>query len=173
LEKFFNHQSSIINHQFSKRGEKPMATENRILDISAPANEDLSDYQYHFVVRDATANKYRLPDSAVEWPEGILQNSPESGEAAVVRVLGISKLVVNGVLAVGDVVSPEYVGATDAGKGSAGILETARGILLEASGAEDDLVTCMLTDMPGALVASCVISMGKSSVLSHVTSSAH
>lgn len=150
-----------------------MAWEIPVLDVTFEAAEDLSDYQFHFVVLDATSGKVRLPDSATEYPIGILQNeTAESGQAAVVRIQGISKLVVNDALAIFALVSPEYVGATDGGKGSTGILSTARGMLLEASAAEDDVVTCLLVDMPSTL-DSLVKSSATSLVLSHVTSSAH
>jgi hypothetical protein len=123
-----------------------MATEQRVLDISLEAGEDLSSYQYHFVVRDASTGKAVLLDAADEDVEGILQNAPESGEAAAIRVIGDSKLVANGVLAVGKLVKPEYVSGTDCGKGEdAGPLwEYARGIVLESAGAEDDLCTVRL-----------------------------
>jgi hypothetical protein len=123
-----------------------MATEQRILDISLEAKEDLSAYQYHYVVRDATTGKARLMDAEDEDAEGILQNAPELGEPAAIRVAGISKLVANAALAVGKLVKPEYVGAADCGKGDdAGTLwEYARGIVLESAGAEDDLCSVML-----------------------------
>ena len=92
-----------------------MTTELRILDISETAAEDLSSDQYKFVVLSSTG--VRRPDSANEIAHGILQNAPESGDAAQVRVDGISKLVANAALAIGKIVSPEYVGAADAGKG--------------------------------------------------------
>jgi len=116
-----------------------MTTEIKLLDISEPAAEDLSDYQFHFVVR--TSSGVRLPDSEAEISDGILQNAPESGEAAAVRIDGISKCVANGALAVGKFVKHEYVGAADAGKADdAGTnWKAARGIVVEAAGAEDDL----------------------------------
>ena len=122
-----------------------MATEIGILDVSHEAAEDLSDYRLHFVVLNSSG-KVRLPDSEEEVALGVLQNAPESGEAAVVRVDGISKLVANAALAIGTMVKPEYVGATDAGKGDdAGTLwEYARGIVLEAAGAENDLCSVRL-----------------------------
>ena len=116
-----------------------MTTELRILDISETAAEDLSSDQYKFVVLSSTG--VRRPDSANEIAHGILQNAPESGDAAQVRVDGISKLVANAALAIGKIVSPEYVGAADAGKGQdAGTnWKAARAIVVEAAGAEDDL----------------------------------
>jgi hypothetical protein len=93
-----------------------------------------------------TSGKVRLPDSEDEIAHGILQNAPESGDAASVRVDGISKLVANAALTIGTIVKPEYVGAADAGKGDDGGTQwkAARGIVVEAAGAEDDLCAVRL-----------------------------
>ncbi len=117
-----------------------MTTENAVLDISYEAAEDLSDDQYHFVVLNSSG-KVRRPDAAGEIAEGILQNAPESGQAAQVRVIGDSKLVANAALGIGKFVSPEYVGAADAGKGQdcGADWKAARGLVVQAAGAEDDL----------------------------------
>jgi hypothetical protein len=122
-----------------------MATENGILDLSFPAIEDLSSDQWKFMVLASTG--VRRPDSETEVGLGILQNAPESGEAAVVRILGVSKLQGNDALGVGAFVMPEYVSATDAGKGktSAGAPAYTRALVIGASGAEDDLCTVLLT----------------------------
>jgi hypothetical protein len=125
-----------------------MTTENRVLDLSWPAAEDLSDDKYHFVVLTSTGT-IRRPDTAAEVAVGVLQNAPESGEAAVVRVIGVSKIVANDALAIGKFVGPEYVGAADAGKAQDNSASPAyaRGILLEASAAEDDLASVLLSPM--------------------------
>ena len=78
-----------------------------VLDFSFKAAEDLSSYQYHFVKID-TSGQARLLNSAVELPDGVLQNAPASGEEATVRMLGISKVVVNAGLDQGVFVKPEY-----------------------------------------------------------------
>lgn len=123
-----------------------MTHEIKLMDIALEAAEDLSSFQYHFVVRDATSGKARLMDQEDEDVEGILQNDPESGQEATIRVAGISKLVANAALSIGRIVKPEYVGAADCGKGDdAGPLwEYARGIVVEAAGAEDDLCSVKL-----------------------------
>lgn len=123
-----------------------MATENRILDLAFPAAEDLTDDQYRFVVL-ASDGTVRRPDSEAEVALGILQNAPDSGEAAAVRILGVSKLEVNAALGIGTFVMQEYVSATDAGKGktSAGSPSYTRAVVIEASSAEDDLASVLLT----------------------------
>jgi hypothetical protein len=122
-----------------------MQGENPILCLSFPAEEDLSSDQYRFVVLTSTGT-VRRPNSATEVAIGILQNAPGVGEAASVMELGASKLEMNAILAKGSFVSPEYVSATDAGKGqdAAGALQYARAIVLEDSATEDDLATVLL-----------------------------
>jgi hypothetical protein len=121
-----------------------MATENKVLDISAPAIEDLSNDQYRFVVLAATG--IRRPDNETEVCLGILQNAPVSGEAAAVRLLGISKVQANAAIGIGTFIKAEFVDAADAGKAktAAADLSHARAIVMEASGAEDDLASALL-----------------------------
>lgn len=123
-----------------------MAKENPVLVLAFPAGEDLTNDQYRFVIL-TSAGTVRRPDSETEVALGILQNGPGSGEAASVMIIGESKLQVNAALGVGTFVMPEYVSATDAGKGktSAGAPAYTRALVLEASGAEDDLATVLLT----------------------------
>jgi hypothetical protein len=96
--------------------------------------------QYCFV-HQAADGTVDMIDSGTEIPIGILQNAPELGETATVRMDGTSKLVMNDAVAVGVAVKAEYVGATDNGKGDA--VDTdgdpGRGICIKASGAEDDV----------------------------------
>lgn len=122
-----------------------MAYEHRVLDITLEAGEDLRSDQGHFVVL-ASDGTVRRPDSASEVPIGVLQNAPNDGEAAVVRLIGVSKVVAAGALPRGTFVSPEYVGATDAGKAQAATATyaCARGMVVEAAGAEDDLAGVLL-----------------------------
>lgn len=123
-----------------------MTTEIKILDLSYEAAEDLSNDQYRFVVLTSN-NTVRRPDSETEVALGILQNAPAAGGAAVVRIAGVSKAEVNASLGVGTFVMPEYVSATDAGKAktSAGALQYTRALVVESSGAEDDLASVLLT----------------------------
>lgn len=129
-----------------------MTTENKILDLTFPAAEDLSSDQYKFMVLNASG-QVRRPDSASEVAIGILQNAPLSGEAAVVRVVGQSKYHANAAIGIGTFVGPEYVSATDAGKGrdNAGALAYARAVAVEATGTEDDLGSCLLLGMCPAI----------------------
>ena len=121
-----------------------MSTENPVLIISAVAAEDLTNDQYRWMVLASTG--FRRPDSEAEVVIGILQNAPKVGEEASVMVAGISKLQMNDALGLGAFVKAEYVSAADAGKGktAAADLSHARGIVMEASAAEDDLASVLL-----------------------------
>lgn len=121
-----------------------MATENRILDLSFPAAEDLSNDQYRFVVITSTGT-VRRPDSATEIAVGVLQNAPAAAnDAAVVRVAGVSKVQLGATLATGVLVAPEYVSATDAGKAAANATTRYAAGLLIDGGAEDELGSVLL-----------------------------
>lgn len=122
-----------------------MAYEGTGIDLSFIAAEDLSAMQYRFV-HQASDTTVDMVDSGSEFPLGILQNAPESGEVAVVRVTGVSKLVMNAAVAVGALLKCEYVGASDNGKGDAADTEgdIARGMCIMATGAEDDVGVVVL-----------------------------
>lgn len=123
-----------------------MAFENPILDLSFEAAEDLRSDQGKFVVL-ASTGKIRRPDSGTEVALGVLQNAPNTGEAGVVRILGVSKAVANAALGNGTFVSPEYVSAADAGKAqnSSGAPAYTRGMVVDPAGSEDDLCSVLLT----------------------------
>ncbi|MDD4950915.1 MAG: hypothetical protein PHV85_00045 [Desulfovibrionaceae bacterium] len=118
------------------------------IDLSFKAGEDLSSYQYRFVGL-SDDNTAHLLDSADEHAHGVLQNKPESGEDAVVRVAGVSKLVAGaGGMARGDLVEAEYVSASDNGKGIACTTNAhhCRARCIQAAGAEDDVAAVLLVD---------------------------
>lgn len=121
-----------------------MATENRILDLSFPAAEDLSNDQYRFVILTSTGT-VRRPDSMAEIAVGVLQNAPAvAGDAAVVRVAGVSKLHLGATLATGVLTAPEWISATDAGKGIANATTRyAAGLIIDGA-AEDELGSVLL-----------------------------
>jgi len=92
-----------------------MSVENRILDLSYPAAEDLSSDQYRIVV--LASGSVRRPDADSDIPLGVLQNAPLAGEAAVVRLIGTSKIQLGETVAENEWIKLEYVDAADAGKG--------------------------------------------------------
>jgi hypothetical protein len=131
-----------------------MSTDNQILCLSRPAAEDLSSDQYKFVVLTA-AETVRRPDSETEVGFGILQNAPALGEAASIMVLGVSKVHANAQLGAGTFLMPEFVDAADAGKAktAAAALQYARAVMLNPTGAEDDLGSCLLIGPVPAITA--------------------
>lgn len=122
-----------------------MSWEKPICMISGKAAEDLSNDQFKWVVRTADGT-FRRPDNETEVCEGILQNAPAAGEAASVMTHGFSKAQTNDALGVGTFVKAEFVAAADAGKmkDASDDLSHARGIIIEASEAEDDLATVLI-----------------------------
>ena len=128
-------------------------------DISLPAAEDLSSSQYHFV-KVNTSGTVRLLDSANETPDGVLQNDPESGEEATVRLFGPTKLVANAALDEGAFVRAEYASATDAGKAATAMATqgVVLGKVLEAASAEDDLALVNLFPALGQTYNQAVVS---------------
>lgn len=92
-----------------------MSTENRVLDVSYEAAEDLSSDQYRIMV--LSSGKVQRPNAATDIPLGVLQNAPGSGEAAVVRLIGVSKIVFGETVAENEWIKLEYIDAADAGKG--------------------------------------------------------
>lgn len=121
-------------------------------DLSFKAAEDLQNYQYHFVKVD-TNGEVRLLDSALETPDGVLQNAPDSGQEATVRISGPTKVVANGALNEGEVVTAEYVSTTDAGKAASIIANSGvpLGKVIGATSAEDDLACINLIPAIGQI----------------------
>jgi hypothetical protein len=122
-----------------------MATETQVLDKSYEAAEDLSNDQYRIVV--LASGKVRRPDHATtDLPFGVLQNVPLIGEAAVVRLMGISKIQFGETVAENEWIKHEYVDAANAGKGmdADGTLDVAIGRCL-VGGDEDELGEILLS----------------------------
>jgi len=91
-----------------------MAYESPGIDIGTlTAAADLSGKQYHFVVL-ASATTVNVATAITNAPIGILQNTPTSGQAAEVRILGVSKVVADGTLAAGNFIGTSADGQADA-----------------------------------------------------------
>jgi len=69
-----------------------MSQQAGVLDITFKAGADLRTYQYRFVYLSASQT-VGLCTTATGVILGVLQNEPNENEAAVVRVLGTSKVV--------------------------------------------------------------------------------
>lgn len=88
-----------------------MSTDNFHFDITATAGADLSTHQYKFVKFDS--GNVILCAAATDVPLGVLQNKPTSGQAATVRVLGVTKVVSGGVIAQGAPLGTDANGLAD------------------------------------------------------------
>jgi|TARA_R100000093_G_scaffold17740_1_gene10173 hypothetical protein len=75
-----------------------MAYESPGIDLGTlTAAGDLSSKQFYFV-KLASATTVNVCTAITDLPIGILQNDPESGEQAVVRIFGISKVSADGTI---------------------------------------------------------------------------
>lgn len=72
--------------------------------ISLVAGADLSALQYHFVKMNGTATTVVVCSGATDFPIGVLQNAPESGETAEIVVVGATKVVSGGALTANGVI---------------------------------------------------------------------
>ena len=100
-------------------------------DLSAAANQ-------YKIVKQVSATQVGLCTAASDVPYGILQNKPESGESALVRVLGVSKVRVN---AAGLAINTDW--GTDAnGRAIAKVADKdlVGGRCVEAAGATEGLI---------------------------------
>ncbi|MHB8123493.1 MAG: DUF2190 family protein [Desulfuromonadaceae bacterium] len=123
-----------------------MAFEMDGRDITCIAGEDLTDKQYHWVKISGTAKntiEVEYCDGAGDSLFGVLQNKPDDGEEAVVRVEGVTRLI-----------AEDTSLALDANVGTAatghGVAKTADGdmvggIVVEAAAAGGDRASVLLT----------------------------
>tara|TARA_B100000131_G_scaffold261181_1_gene257252 strand:- start:5509 stop:5898 length:390 start_codon:yes stop_codon:yes gene_type:complete len=77
------------------------------------AAADLSSKQYHFV-KLASATTVNVCSATTDRAIGILQNDPESGEAAEICIFGISKVVADGTIAFNNVIGTSADSQADA-----------------------------------------------------------
>ena len=69
-----------------------MSQSIRDFEATRVASEDLSSKQFHIVQMDASGD-IEAGEGPLDFIVGVLQNAPESGQAATYRFLGTSKLV--------------------------------------------------------------------------------
>lgn len=89
-----------------------MATELQGLCISLPAASDLNGKQFYLVKQ--SGGSAALCAAVTDQSIGILQNEPNTGQAATIMVSGLSKFVAGGSVAVG-----VQLASDSAGKGTA------------------------------------------------------
>lgn len=98
------------------------------------AGEDLTAAQYMFVTLESDG-EIDLADAITDFAHGVLQNAPNTGQEASVKVYGRTKVVAKAALAIGNYVAP----ATDGKAQVAVSTQFPRGIVVKAAGAENDL----------------------------------
>jgi hypothetical protein len=79
-----------------------MAADNFSNDITLIAGADLSTHQFKGVKLDANGAAVLIA-AATDVPIGVLQNKPTSGQAATVRVTGVTKMLSGGTITAGGV----------------------------------------------------------------------
>lgn len=85
-----------------------------LVQITVEASADLSTKQYHFVELDANG-RAAVCNAATDVPIGVLQNAPDAlGKPAEVLLLGITKVVADAAIAVGDLIGTSADGQGDA-----------------------------------------------------------
>jgi hypothetical protein len=124
-----------------------MAVEIPLFDVPFKAAADLTAKQY-YALEITAADTVNVCGAATDRVIGVLQNTPNTNQAASVRVHGITKAVSDGsgtAIAAGD-----YVGPNSSGKmvKKATADYSVAGIALSASSADGTVISVLLT--PGA-----------------------
>lgn len=115
-------------------------------DITFVAEEDLSAKQYRIIKFGTAAYQAKVATTASEAYVGVLQNAPASGEQAVVRISGPSKLYVNGTT---DIAAGDGIESTTAGVGVKNTTDKHRiiGFALESMAENADRVIEVLVNV--------------------------
>src|SRR5436190_7694730 len=117
------------------------------VEIMLKAAADLRTHQYKFVKLDASGNII-LCSAAGERPLGILQNKPNTGENAVVRSIGVSKVVCSGAIATPNQIATDANGLAKAASrlvAASGAASNVAGVLLRAAGGANEIQRMVLT----------------------------
>ena len=111
--------------------------------ITLSAGADLSAKQYYFVKLDASGNAV-VCAGVTDKPVGVLQNSPTSGQAAEIVVVGLTKASTNAALAIGDLVGTSADGQAAAYVAGTDTTKYVVGTVLVTSGGADELTSIMV-----------------------------
>jgi hypothetical protein len=98
------------------------------------AAADLSSKQYYFV-KLASATTVNVCTATTDRAIGILQNDPTSGQSAVVRIFGISKVVADGTIAFNNVIGTSADSQADAIVPGTDTSVTTLGVAIQAASA--------------------------------------
>lgn len=98
---------------------------SQYVDITAVASTGLTSNQYYIVRTTGVDSTYSAGNltcllcigssGGINGPKGVLQNDPDTGQAAIVRVRGLTKVMTGGAIAVGDWISCSTAGTAVSG----------------------------------------------------------
>lgn len=111
--------------------------------ITLEAAVDLSSKQYHLLRLSAawTCNQASNTNAPIA---GVLQNAPQSGEAATVGLLGISRIVCGSSVAAGDMLTTSTSGRAVTCSPASGAGLWVIGQALEAASADGDIISAYI-----------------------------
>jgi len=113
------------------------------IDLSLKAAADLRTHQYKFVKLDASGNVV-LCSAAGERTFGVLQNKPNTGETAVVRIFGLTKAVASAAIATPNPIATDASGLVKAASrlvAASGNASNVAGVAVRPSGAASEIMT--------------------------------
>ena len=111
--------------------------------ITLSAGADLSAKQYYFVKLDASGNAV-VCAGVTDKPVGVLQNSPTSGQAAEIVVVGLTKVSTDAALSIADLVGTSADGQAAAYVAGTDTTKYILGQALVTSGGADELTSIMV-----------------------------
>ena len=107
------------------------------------AGADLTTKQYYFVKLSA-ANTVDVCSGATDKPIGVLQNTPDNGDAAEVCWCGVTKVSADAALTVGLLIGTSADGQADAKTPGTDTTEYVVGQVIEATTAAAGLATALI-----------------------------
>ena len=117
--------------------------DHRILDWSRKATADYRTKQY-YALKLAASNYATLCDTQGELSIGVLQNKPNTGEAATVCFLGISNIIAHDTnIVAGSKLTVDANGKVEVAASADEVI----GIALEACGTNDDIISAFICPM--------------------------
>lgn len=116
---------------------------NGTLKVTLIAGGDLSAKQYFFVKMSAD-NTCVIVNGATDVPIGVLQNAPGTGGEASVTVIGGTKIVSSASIAAGIKIGTNNAGKADAKVAGTDTTEYTVGQVLQAAGADNELLTAVI-----------------------------
>ena len=109
-----------------------MANYNWGFDYPMTASGDMNSHQYKFVqvASGGAGNSFELSSGASNpAPTGVLQDDPESGQVGAVRILGVTKLMVNADSAI---TAGDYLTSSSTGQGVVNAGSSVAAVALES-----------------------------------------